>query len=458
MRQRSVGAHLRLRERVGLWLRRLGATIAGQRKAAGRPPQPARPAGRPSYARSSSGTRFAVPREDTNSFHLYSEMRTHFPVLDVAITKLVRLAGTVQVQADEATREELSEWMRGVRVNAAGQGFDLWLSIAMDEMMQYGRSVSELVPNRSRTDVFGVLNLEPKSIEFRTVPDQPLTLEVLQWQGRGAVTIPEAVALVALHNPQSDSPHGVSLYRSLPTVAEALSVIENATVQVWRRMGAPPYHVNLKLPAGFQDPDGTLAEQALDTIETHWQAAMDAREQGKVHDFHTVGDVSVEVIGNKNAIFEVQAPFRAFAEQVVAATGLPSWMFGFSWSNTETLSVQQADVIVANVQAIRRGVMPAIERLIETRQRLRGKPSVKLTWGQVNLRDLTEQARGRAWQEQGQARRIENAVRMWQCGFWTQLEAAKYADPTLKQVARTLAEAPASDAQQPVGLHPASDE
>lgn len=423
----------------------------------GRPAQPATPAGRPSYIRSGN-SRTPVSREDQNAFKLYSDMRRAFPVLDVAITKLVRLCGQVQIDAPEAVRTELTDWMRGVSVNAAGQGVDQWLAITMDQMMQYGRAVGEIVPNRSKTDVFGLLTLDPTTIEFRTVPNRPLELEVVQYQGRGRVTIPKPWRLVAIHTPQGDSPHGTSLYRSLPFVTHALSVIENAAVQCWERMGAPPFHINWRAPREFSDPDGSVTEEVLADLEAGWNTAMTARAEGKVHDFLTAGEVTIDVIGNKNALFDIQQPFRAFAEQVVAATGLPSWMFGFNWSSTETLSIQQADLIVANVQAIRRGVMPAIEQLIETRQMLRGKPApTRLYWGEVNLRDLTEQARGAAWMQQARQRRIENAIRMWEMGFWDQRRAAEDADPTLEGVARYFDRPPAIDAaEEPgTGLHPA---
>jgi hypothetical protein len=325
-------------------------------------------------------------------------------------------------------------------------------------MLLYGKAVGEIVPNRSRSELFALTNLDPNTIELRTVPAQPLALEVVQRQVGGWVVIPPPYVLVSAHNPQSDSPHGVSLYRSLPLVAEALSVIENATVQVWQRMGAPPYHVNWQPPASFQDPDGTLTQGAVARMQEEFAAAMEARSRGEVRDFFSAGDVTVDVIGNKNALFDIQHPFRAFAEQVVAATGLPSWMFGFTWSTTETLSVQQADMIVANVEAMRRSLTPAVAQILDLRQRLRGGKPVRIEWSPVNLRDLTQEARGRNWQETARARRIENARRMWELGFWDQQQAGRYADPALERVARQYVVPPSPAERLPPGLSPAANE
>lgn len=426
------------------------------RRLRGKAAREAMPHALPAYLAGRLGTRVGsfVPLDGKASVRLYRDMRGAFPVLDVAITKLARLCGRVEITAPERVKEELLAWMERVQVNALQRGLDAWLTGHLDTMMTCGRAVGEIVPDRARSEVFALTNLDPATVELRTVPAQPLSLEVVQWQGAGWVAIPPPYVLVSLHNPQSGSPHGVSLYRSLPLVAEALSVIENATVQVWQRMGAPPYHVNWKPGEGFQDPDGTLTQAAVARMQEEFTAAMEARAQGEVRDFFSAGEVSVDVIGNKNALFDIQSPFRAFAEQVIAATGLPSWMFGFNWSSTETLSVQQADMIVANVEAIRRAVQPAVEQILDLRQRLRGKPPVKVSWSAVNLRDLTEEARGRNWREMAQARRIENGRRMWELGYWNQEQAARYADPELVRVAREYVAPPASAERLSAGLHP----
>jgi hypothetical protein len=426
----------------------------------GRPARPAAPHGLPSYLAGRFGTRAQsfVALDPKTNFRLYRDMRCCFPVLDVAITKLVRLVGHVEIIADEGTRAELVAWMERVQVNALQRGFDAWLGSHLDTMLQYGKAVGEIVPNRSRSEVFALTSLDPATVELRTVPEQPLSLDVVQWQGAGWVALPRPYVLVSLHSPQGDNPHGVSLYRSLPLAAEALSVIENATVQVWQRMGAPPYHVNWRPHGEFQDPDGTLTEGAVARMQEQFTAAMEARTKGEVRDFFSAGEVTVDVIGNKNALFDIQQPFRAFAEQIVAATGLPSWMFGFNWSSTETLSVQQADMIVANVEALRRMVQPAVEQVLDLRQRLRGRPPVKVGWSAVNLRDLTEEARGRSWSEQAQARRIENGRRMWELGYWNQEQAGRHADPTLERIAREYTTPPAAAERLPVGLHPATGE
>ena len=144
---------------------------------------------------------------------------------------------------------------------------------------------------------------------------------------------------------------------------------------------------------------------------------------------------------------------------MVAVTGLPPWLLGLHWSSTERLSAQQADMLIANIEGIRREVQPQLDQLLELRQSLTGRSGrVRFVWPAISLRDATEQARGEAWAEQARQRRIENARTMWALGFWTQDQAARDADPTLVGPARRLSEVPGPSGSLPSRLTPAVDE
>ena len=114
----------------------------------------------------------------------------------------------------------------------------------------------------------------------------------------------------------------------------------------------------------------------------------------------------MEVVGPHGAPIAVAEPFRVFCEQLVAATGLPPWLLGLHWSSTERLATQQADLLVAQIEALRRSVQPELERMIDLRQRLAGQSArVTVTWPEVSLRDRTEQARAALWEAQAEALR-----------------------------------------------------
>ena len=66
---------------------------------------------------------------------------------------------------------------------------------------------------------------------------------------------------------------------------------------------------------------------------------------GSVRDFVAVGDVDIQVIGADAPVLDSEVPVRQILEQVVAKTGIPPFMLGLSWSSTERMSSQQADML-----------------------------------------------------------------------------------------------------------------
>jgi hypothetical protein len=270
---------------------------------------------------------------------------------------------------------------------------------------------------------------------------------VLQRQRHAVAPVPlnRHTVVVSLNGGHVDRPHGVSLFRSVPFVARAARTIENATVQAWERLGAPPFHVNWQPEDAFHDPQGTLATEVLADLKGSWDKVMSAREPqaGSVTDFFTSGRVTVSVLGHEGTPFSISEPFRTFAEQIVCLTGLPAWLLGMHWSSTERLASQQAELIVAQIEGIRRSVLPQIEQIVETRQALAGKSGrYRLKWTPITLHDETEQARARAWRAQALEREIANATTLWHLGLINQAQAAQRIDPALVAVDRELSAPP----------------
>lgn len=416
----------------------------------GLPPHEA-PQGRPGWwSAALPQNRLLYPDDSLN--RLLEELRRTVPILDRAVTVLVGLIGKVQFTGSARGVDELERWAQSVRVNQTSRGLQSWLEAHADAMLLYGKGVGEVVPARAGGpaglpyDIYALTNLDPRSIVF-LVTDDPLQLLPLQRQ-RGLAYLqplnPELL-LTSVHAAQTDSPHGHSLYRSVPFVAKAARIIENATAQAWERLGAPDFHINWEPPDGFADPGGSMADTVLSDLKSQWNQVMSGKDPsaGSVADFFTAGKIKVEIIGKEGLPLSITETHRTFMEQLVAASGLPSWMLGFHWSSTERMAQQQAEILVAQIEALRRHLQPALDTLVELRQRFAGKSArVKVVWSAISLHDLTEQARGLAWQEQARQRRIANAVTMWHLGIWSQLEAAQAIDPALTRVDRPLAVPP----------------
>ena len=137
---------------------------------------------------------------------------------------------------------------------------------------------------------------------------------------------------------------------------------------------------------------------------------MAAGREGQVRDFVAVGDVDIKVIGADSPVLDSQVPVRQILEQLVARTGIPPFMLGLSWSATERMSAQQADLLTSEITAIRRTVEPALLRVAELWLRLHGfDDRVELEWEDIDLQDMVEEARAELSRAQADKLREEMA-------------------------------------------------
>ena len=139
---------------------------------------------------------------------------------------------------------------------------------------------------------------------------------------------------------------------------------------------------------------------------------MQAGRNGAVRDFVAVGDVEVKVIGADDRVLDAEVPVRQILEQLVSKTGIPPFLLGLSWSSTERMSAQQADMMTSEIAALRRSLTPVVERIANTWLRLHGCPAkARAEWEDITLQDLVEEARAELYREQAAALREEREGR-----------------------------------------------
>ena len=153
-----------------------------------------------------------------------------------------------------------------------------------------------------------------------------------------------------------------------------------------------------------------FAQERCGQIVQEWSSAMAAGREGQVRDFVAVGDVDIKVIGADSPVLDSQVPVRQILEQLVARTGIPPFMLGLSWSATERMSAQQADLLTSEITAIRRTVEPALLRVAELWLQLHGfDDRVELEWEDIDLQDMVEEARAELYRAQADKLREEMA-------------------------------------------------
>lgn len=341
-------------------------------------------------------------------FELYRSIREAVPVIDAAIWKLVRLAGGVRVRCGEAAAQEgLDRFLRQVNTGRGQRGLQSFLDEYLDTMITCGRAVGEIVLDWRQGEIAAVLCGDPAGVEIQE-GKSPLeftlcgrgeggTLQALPWQ---------ELLLFTPFQPEVGSPYGVSLLRSMPFLAGVLLKIYQAVGMNWERMGNVRFAVVYK-PQG-EALDGAWAQERSEQIAREWSSAMQAGKDGTVRDFVAVGDVDIQVIGADNQVLDSQVPVRQILEQLVARTGIPPFLLGLSWSATERMSAQQADMMTSEITAIRRGLTGVVEQICELWLRLHGfGEDLVVEWEDINLQDLVEEARAELYREQARKLRLE---------------------------------------------------
>ena len=338
---------------------------------------------------------------------LYTAMREALPILDAAVTKLVRLTGGFTVRCpDRRAETQLQQFLCTVNCGRGQRGIDSFLSGYLDSLLVYGRSVGEMVVSQGRLEAVLWGDVTKVQIQEGT---SPLDVTLCSYDDSGALRAlpyPHLLLFTTL-NPEAANPYGVSLFRSMPFMADILLKIYNTIGINWERAGNVRYSVIYK-PTG--DPlDKARAQERSAQMAQQWSQAMQDSKNGTVRDFVAVGDVEIKVIGADGKILDSEVPVRQMLEQLVAKTGLPPFLLGLSWSSTERMSAQQADLLTSEIWAIRRSVEPALEQICQMWLRLNGYGcQAELVWDDISLQDLVEEAHANLYRVQ--AKQLERQM------------------------------------------------
>lgn len=337
---------------------------------------------------------------------LYKELREAVPVIDAAIMKLVRLLGEFRVIcADDEAQRAFDSFAEMVQVGGTGTGLNSFVSTYFDQLLTYGTAVGEIV-TYSDGEVAALYNAPCDAVELRS-GDSPLDVRYYSSKigkpGERELEHPELL-LVTLLNPEPGTLNGTSLLKGLPFVSGILMKIFDCIGQNFERAGNVRYAVTYNPPAGASSVN---SKQRVQEIANEWGKAM--RDKGRVCDFVSVGDVSVKAIGADSQILDCDIPVRHILEQIAAKLSIPPFLLGLSWSSTERMSVQQADILTSELEYYRSLLSPAIAKIARTYLYTSGlDPEVKVDWSNISLQDETELASARL--DNARAAQIEQAL------------------------------------------------
>ena len=336
---------------------------------------------------------------------MYRQVREAVPVLDAAVGKLVRLSGGFRAECPgKQAAEKLERFLRQVPCGRGQVGIDSFLAAYMDSLLTYGRAVGELVVAEGKLravcwgDVTGLEIREGKSVLDVELwgPDEDGRMRPLPYQN---------LLLFTTMNPEPAHPYGVSMFRGMPFLADILLKIYNTIGSNWERAGNIRYSVICK---GGEDLDPAAVQERGKQVAAEWARAMEDAKNGTVRDFVAVGDVQIKVIGGEAPILDSDVPVRQIMEQLVAKTGLPPFLLGLSWSTTERMSTQQADLLTSELWALRRTVEPAVRKVCRMFLALEGlDDQFQIVWDDISLQDITQEAQADLYRAQAEKYRNE---------------------------------------------------
>lgn len=340
---------------------------------------------------------------------LYQAIRASVPLVDACIYKIIRLCGGVSARCEDPEAEQgLRMFLERVDVGRGQRGINAFLDQYLDSMLICGQAVGEIVPTADKRDIAAILCGRVEDVQIRE-GDGPLDFQLCGQDAYGQIApLPQQqLLLFTPFNPETGSPYGVSLLRSMPFLTELLSKIYYAIGVNWERMG------NVRFAVVYKPGDGEwergMAQERSRQLASEWSRAMEQTRSGDVRDFVAVGDVDIKVIGADNQILDSSVPIRQILEQLVSKTGIPPFMLGLSWSSTERMSTQQADLLTTEMTAIRRSLTPAIERICQLWLRMHGYAcGFQVVWDDINLQDLLEEAKADWYREQTRKLSLEN--------------------------------------------------
>lgn len=335
-----------------------------------------------------------------NESRVYASLREAVPIIDSAINKIVRLTEGFHFETgNEMLDSGMNRYFESINVGGTQQGISSFISNYLNQLLTFGTAIGEIVIGNG--GIYALYNSELSELELKRADNG---IDVDFYTCNKKVSNPSLI-LYSVLNPKPGNLCGTSILQGLPFISDILMKIYNTIGENWEHAGNVRYAVVCK-PNG--DTDNDDAQSRAGTIAEAWRDAMDSKS---VKDFVAVGDVSVQVIGADNVCLDSEIPVRQLLEQIVAKTGLPPFMLGLSWSSTERMSMQQADILTTELESYRRILTPVINKIGNMYLALNGETGrASVVWDDITLQDECDSAKAKLYLAQAEKIEKENDV------------------------------------------------
>ena len=330
---------------------------------------------------------------------LFDRLRYAVPIIDAAIMKIIRLTGGFRLlSSDERFQEQLEHFCINIPVGLQGKSISCFSDTFLDSLLTYGSAVGEIVIDEQKQNIAGLWNGDASNTVI-TSGSVPFERQYAVRNMDGSlkkISHPERIMFASLIG-------GHSLLRGLPALSSILLRIYQCIGQNFDRAGNIRYAVTYKPQDGG---DFAYSQERAVQIAKEWVNGMNSSKYGQVKDFVAVGDIDIKVIGAENQLFDTNVPVRQILEQIVSKLSIPPFLLGLSWSTTERMSSQQADILTSELEYYRRLITPILCEIGDAYLASIGADAVcSVEWENINLQD--EEALAEARLKNAQAAEIE---------------------------------------------------
>lgn len=324
--------------------------------------------------------------DSTCELKLYKSIKEAVPIIDAAISKIIRLTGEFEIECEnENIQKEINNFIRNVHVNSCSIGANQFILSHLNQLLTYGTAVGEIVVNPVSNKIEALYNASLYDVDLST-GNNPLKIKISRKNPDGTmskVKYPELV-LISTLNPEPGEIYGNSIMKGLPFVSDILLKIYNSIGINWERVGNIKFAVTYKPSSDMGDR--TFTKERASQIASEWSKAM--KDTYQPSDFVAIGDVDIKVIGADNTVLDSQVPVRQMLEQIVSKLSIPPFLLGLNWSTTETMSAQQSDILSNELEAYRRALNPVISKICDLWMKFNGYcEDYKIKWKMVDLSD-----------------------------------------------------------------------
>lgn len=305
----------------------------------------------------------ATYEQPEGDLELYHAMATNVPIIHGAINAYMRLTNTTLniVCSKDETRNLVYDIIERIELDEV-------INKALYQYNTYGFVGVEVVLDSTYTDIVKLKVIDSRTlrvkkdpwgniIEYRQIIGIPTGDAQQSNSAPGTIILNPDTIMYFQRQADDDSAYGVSLLRCLPFITSTMLSIQTAIGKIYRRYGAPKYHVTYNPSTPIPD---NIMEDRMEQIKN------DFEDFDTESDFFSNGDVQVDVIGAGTSAIQFTAELQHIMEQLMSGLGLPANVLGYNYGSTETHAKEQNIILMGNIENTQRTFKRVIENTLMT--------------------------------------------------------------------------------------------